>query len=366
MKRFFSLLAISVALASIPAYALDRAAVDASDSRITYTGRILASGGAVSFDWSGVTASVRFEGTGLEMQWSDTGRNFFNVWIDKASSPVADTVIASGGADCTVKVASGLPFGIHTVIIQKRTEGEQGRVTIRSFATDGRILPSGEVRRKRRIEFVGDSYTCGYGTESAGRKEPFRPETENCNLAYAAIIGRFFDADIQLVSHSGCGLVRNYADTQRPTMTDRYPFVFDESSDVRYNASKAGFKPDIVVVYLGTNDFSLGRQPSLEAWRAGYARLIGMIAANYGREVPVLCVSSKADKQMGAYVRAAAEGIGRSNVSWTSIEDMIHNDDSEMGASDHPKYAGQRKVACHMIPYISTMTGWEMPVKPIE
>ena len=49
-------------------------------------------------------------------------------------------------------------------------------------------------RKERHIEFVGESYTCGYGTESCDRNDLFLAETENCNLTYAAITARYFGA----------------------------------------------------------------------------------------------------------------------------------------------------------------------------
>ena len=42
------------------------------------------------------------------------------------------------------------------------------------------------------------------------------------------------------------------------------------------------------------------------------------------------------------------------------------NDGSELGSSAHPNYAGHRKMAMLLIPYVSTLTGWEAEIKPIE
>ena len=55
----------------------------ASDSRIEYTGRILAEGNDVSYDWSGVYARIRFTGPYLAVRLSDTRNSWFNVWVDR-------------------------------------------------------------------------------------------------------------------------------------------------------------------------------------------------------------------------------------------------------------------------------------------
>ncbi len=340
----------------------------ADDPRITYIGRTTVFDGAVHYDWSGVTVKVSFTGGSLKMNCSDSRADWFNLWVDKAQCVEADRVIRIEG-DTTIVLAEGLGKGEHSVILQKRTEGEQGTMSVKSFISEGELLQA-EGQKARRIEFVGDSYTCGFGTEGASRDDPFLAETENCNLTYAAIIGRYFDADITLVSHSGRGIARNYDDyDQAENMVKKYPQALDEAAghpELAETPHHFGAAPDLVVIYLGTNDFSTGRQPSMEAWCANYTRLIGMIKDNYGDGVPVLCVASKADEMMGMYVQMAARLCGRPGVHWTAIQESGHNNDTDLGSCWHPNYAGRRKVASCMIPYISTLTGWDMPFKLYE
>lgn len=351
---------IIAALLLVPFLASARASMKGDDSKITYIGRTSSKSGTTSFDWSGVTMIVEFEGTSLTVIATDTKTNSFNVWIDKEPSFKADNVLNLNG---TKIIAKGLAKGKHTIILQKRTEGEQGLTTIKSLSTDGSFLQARELK-ERRIEFIGDSYTCGYGTESDSRDDPFKADEENCNLAYAAIVGRFFDADIQLVSHSGRGIARNYGGASpEEMMPDLYLKTYDCKDGPEW--SDNSFSPALVVVYLGTNDFSTGLQPSLASWCAGYSKLLNKVRENYP-DVPVLCVASKADPQMGDYVKEAIMASGLKNVHWTDIQDMAHNDTTDLGASWHPNYEGQRKVAGLMIPYISTITGWEMPHKVIE
>ncbi len=343
------------------------AVIPATDSKVTYIGRTLAEDTTVSFDWSGTLMIVKFKGTSLKMTCTQEGADWFNVWVDKAPAAAEDSRFKISGGSQEITICSCLKKGIHEVTIQKRTEGGQGCITVESFETDGQFLET-KKPHSRHIEFIGDSYTCGFGTEAASTKEPFRPEEENCNLTYAAIAGRYFDASVNLVSHSGLGVVRNYNDgSPESTMVDKYSQVFDcHRQELVWDAGAAEIKPDVVVIYLGTNDFSRGKQPSVEKWDAGYKKLIAKVRANYGESVPILCVASRINPLMHYYVEYAAKSCGFDNVHWTSIQEDAHNVTSDMGASGHPNYAGHRKVASCVIPYISTVTGWEMPVKPIE
>lgn len=342
-----------------------KSAIPASDSRISYIGRVEYKADSVSFDWSGTVIKIRFKGKKLEMAYKDSHANWFNLWVDKDICPKEDAVIkVEQTGTCTL--VSGLADTEHELILQKRTEGEQGKFTAISFTTDGGFLKASG-GKERHIEFIGDSYTCGYGTEAASRNEPFRAAEENCNLAYANIIGRFFDADVNLVSHSGMGIIRNYGDSRpESNMVKRYGQTFDMQETPEWSVGMAAYRPDIVVIYLGTNDFSTGKQPSIGGWCNNYRELLGSIRRNYGEQVPILCVASKANEMMGDYVETAVKRSGIDNVSWTSIQEDAHNSESDLGASWHPNYSGQRKVACCMIPYIATLTGWELPAKTIE
>jgi lysophospholipase L1-like esterase len=338
----------------------------ASDSRIEYTGRVSVDGDEVSYDWSGVYFRVRFNGPSLAMKCSDSKNTWFNLWVDKEMSPVADKKFIVAAKDTVIVLAEGLGKGEHEVILQKRTEGEQGRITIHSFLTEGEILQA-DGRKGRHIEFIGDSYTCGYGTESKSGNDPFLAETENCNLTYAAIASRYFGADFNLVSHSGQGICRNY-DDYRPgyNMPDRYSQTFDEDPASRWDPTTAPYRPDLVVIYLCTNDFSTARQPHEMIFAQRYIELLNKVKANYGEDIPVLCMASNVTPFSFDHIRNACLMSGLKNISYMGMTTNVHNHTSDLGASAHPNYKGQIKVASNVIPYISSITGWEMEEKPYK
>ena len=335
----------------------------ASDSRIEYTGRTLVEGSDVTYDWSGVYFRVKFNGPYLAMKCSDTQNCWFNLWVDKEMAPQADRKFMVGAKDTLVVLAEGLGKGEHEIILQKRTEGEQGRFTVHSFISEGEILQA-DGRKERHIEFIGDSYTCGYGTESGDKNDPFLAETENCNLTYAAICSRYFGADFNLCSHSGQGIARNYDNYGAGYhMPHRYTQLFNTSKEPLWDADKAAYTPDVVVIYLGTNDFSTSQQPSELSFRNNYITLLQSIKANYGPETPILCMASPADPYLFDYVRNAVVISGLKNVAYMAVSNQAHNYEDDLGASWHPNYQGHIKVASCMIPYISTLTGWSMEEK---
>ena len=376
MKAFksfvFTLAAAILPLAAVlmpsDAFARKKAPVPvafpASSSEVVYTGRTLVHADTVGMSWSGVYGHVRFTGPSLTMDCRSDAKAILNVWVDKEMGAEADAKVTVLKSDTTVVLAAGLGKGEHEVWFQKRTEGSQGALYINKYNVCGSLLPAGG-GKARLIEVIGDSYTCGFGTENSIRTDPFTPETENCNYAYGCILARYFGADYRLISHSGIGVARNYGDGPGKTMVDRYPETFDADREGNVWDFSSSKRPDIVVIYLGTNDFARNKQPKMAYFVSKYCELIGQVKKAYGDDVPVLCVASRIDELAGAYVKASVQACGYPRVEWMQLNERVHNDEDELGASWHPNYKGQKKVAMSLIPYISTLTGWPLEEKAV-
>ena len=370
MKRvLITVLAAFIATSAFPAVT-----VPASDNRITYVGRTLAEGDDVSFDWSSTYAKISFQGDYLAVRASDTGKDYFNIWIDRDMSAEADKVLCINSKDTLLTIVSAADFKKgkkqtgHTVIIQKRTEADQGKTTFHNF-TVAKDLQQAAPVKERLIEFVGDSYTCGYGIENSISRNRYTPETQNTSKTYCALLARYFDADFITVSHSGQGISRNYDDRDKNArwyMPDRYGCTFDNARQPKWEPGN--LKPDITMIYLGQNDFSTERQPMRDPFKRNYKRLLKSIKDYYGEDHPILCVSTKVDKLLFDFVRECVEECGYKNVYYDGMFQAVHLDnDLELGADWHPNEKAHIKLAYALIPYFSTITGWDMqPSKPVE
>jgi len=315
----------------------------------------------VSFDWSGTCFECRFTGGSLAMRVSDTKKNYYNLTVDGRDAGVVTTF----GTDSVVVLAEKLGRGEHTVRMQKRTEGEQGRTTLYGIEADGALLDLPPAP-SRLIEFIGDSHTCGYGTEGKTASEPFTPETENCDLAWGCIVARCFDADYVLTAHSGQGIVRNWADekeTSDLTMRQRILRTFDMTDSPRWDFR--GYKPDIVVIKLGTNDCSTGITPSEAAFGKAFRELYGALREHYG-SVPILYVIPDGAEAFYPYMQSVMAGLEDGDLHCVMHFTGITNQDGDLGAGYHPNHRGHRKFAAAVIPYISTIMGWEMPMEVIQ
>lgn len=302
---------------------------EARSDKIRFTGRAAENDdGSLSFDWSGCHFTFRFDGSRCAMRAADTGRNYYNVFVD---GRLYGKATVEGASSC-VPLAEGLAPGPHTVTVQKRTEAEQGRTTLYGIEADGALLDLPPAP-SRLIEFIGDSHTCGYGTEGKTASEPFTPETENCDLAWGCIVARCFDADYVLTAHSGQGVVRNWGDE--------------------------------VVIKLGTNDCSTGITPSEAAFGKAFRELYGALREHYG-SVPILYVIPDGAEAFYPYMQSVMAGLEDSDLHCVMHFTGITNQDGDLGAGYHPNHRGHRKFAAAVIPYISTIMGWEMPMEVIQ
>ena len=330
---------------------------------IRYTGRVVKNeDGSASFDWSGSYMEIKLTGSFLAVKVSDTRKNYYNLFINGVEQGVVETF----GKDSVIVLASGLKGKFNVIRLQKRSEGEQGKSTIHSLYLSrfGKILQY-DPGRTRHIEFIGNSLTVGFGTEGKSKDEKFLASTENCNLAFGAIISRYFNADYTLIAHSGWGAARNYGDTARVSrisMKDKMLQTFDMDPGQMWNFSS--YKPDIVVINLGSNDFSTKPHPLKEEFLGCYSIIIDRLRDKYG-DVPILCVAPNrgpAFEYLQEFVRARAD----KKLFFTAYLQGVYNSDSDLGSVGHPNYSGQQKLAMTLIPYISTATGWPLTGKPVR
>ncbi|MCA9695694.1 MAG: hypothetical protein KC636_39320, partial [Myxococcales bacterium] len=219
--------------------------VDPGVPAIHYVGRHDASDPSyVRMGWSGVGAVIRFDGTAASVRLDDNA-GYFTVVVDG----VVQAPLLTSPGDQLYPLAQDLPPGEHVVELYRRTEGSFGPTVILDVELAGELLPPPPVTR--RIEVIGDSISCGYGNEGEAPCS-FSAATENHYNTYGAFAARAVGAELSTIAWSGKGVVYNYGDDtfeplpelyDRLLATDAAPWGFD-------------WQPDVVVINLGTNDFS--------------------------------------------------------------------------------------------------------------
>ncbi len=217
-----------------------------SDKHISYEGRIPYTSDAAILTWPGVSVKINFKGTNISGTFRDEDTsNYYNVIIDNDSM----YELHLGVTKQTIVLANGLAYGKHSLQLFKRTEWDKGKTWFYGFNFDGenKLLKPSKLP-KRKIEFFGNSITCGYAINDTTGDSP-TGFYENNYDAYAAITARHFNARYVCSSKSGIGIMVSWFPLIMPEMYNR---LDPTDSTSKWDFSK--YTPDVVVINLLQND----------------------------------------------------------------------------------------------------------------
>ncbi len=273
--------------AALTAFSWAEIHVQPSDPNIRYIGRwSKAAPDQPRCAWSATGIALRFEGTSLTLLLKDSASgtpnkvkgvngNYFSVVVDRTKPSALELL----PGQTEYAVAKDLKPGKHTVTIAKRTEAGTGPVTFLGVVLeDGAKLLAPPKAPRRRVEFIGDSITCGYGIEGANEKENYCSATEDATAAYGYLTAQLLGAEYSGISASGWGAYRAYGgefDAVLGRVWDRT--LIDEASST-WDFKR--WQPDAVVINLGTNDFAKG-VPDEKLFVGAYTALVNRILAAY-------------------------------------------------------------------------------------
>ncbi|HEY3356589.1 MAG TPA: SGNH/GDSL hydrolase family protein [Polyangia bacterium] len=302
--------------------------------------------------WSGSAIAARFSGAAVAVRLRGAG-DWFAVTLDGAELPPLALTPAQEG----YPVALGLPPGEHDLVLTKRTEPLVGEAQLLGFdlAPGGRLLPPPPAPA-RRLEFVGDSITAGFGVLGRDASCPFSADTEDFTRTYAALTARALGAEPVAVAWSGRGVCRNYGDEPGDPMPALYERTLPARAESRWDFTR--FTPDAVVLNLGTNDFSVGRAPPAAAFVAAYGGLVRRIRAAYDR-APVVCtlgpmLSPGELATARAHVAAAVDGLADVHL----LEHPPQDPADGFGCDGHPSVTTHRRMAARLTALLRTALGW--------
>ncbi len=362
LSLFILVHTIAVSQAQAPAAhpTPDKAFIPPSHPHIAYTGRVsMADPEAPCFTYPGVEIRAVFEGRSLAMRMKPNS-GYFMVRID-GDEPFKVNVSEQ---DSVVPLASGLSDDRHEVRIMLAYEGYQRRPAFRGFILDaGKTLPAAPTLPSRKMEFIGNSITCGYGTETLDPNAPFLDETENHYYTYAAATARAFDAQSLVVARSGIGIYRNYNGPVTGS-ADCMPAMYHQTlfTDNSETWDFALYTPDVVCINLGTNDTST-RPYDTRLLEEGYRSFLRTVRGHYPNAAIVLLSGSMLSgkslqevQQALHTVAAEAQAAGDTKVYRFDLSPQ--DGTLGYGASYHPSKAQQYKSASELIPFISRITGW--------
>lgn len=375
--------------------------IDISKQPTTYTGeptvimgraQALADGTKL-LSWAGTTINTRFTGPSVtaSMQVTD-GKpvNFFQITLDGNVE-----VRAVEATDTNQTFTALTPDGNHELSVTKLNEAMDGELIFGGFtpADGGSLLPT-RTLSGRRIEFIGDSITCGYGNEgyittkmltdsTNADQNSLRSctdflgkdvyEVSSAYLAWGPVVARNFSADWRLICWSGKGVYRNADNTTTDLMPDVYNRSVATDSNTTYDMSS--WVPQAVVINLGTNDFgsvaqsNSGGPPDIDKFMANYIRLLKQVRKNYPSAWIFLATGPmlsdyypttfKALTTMRETLNKIIAKAGDDRVKFFEFPLNITSDSDTTGCEWHPDVDQDSTMALHLEVAIQQYLGWK-------
>lgn len=323
-----------------------------------HAGRSQLSSGGETYQWPGLYFEARFEGPGVSFKVGP-GDVILRVIVDGVPEAVLQKP-APG-----VYPVEGLANAKHTIRIEALTESQAGPNVFGGFLYPATTQALPVTARSRQIEFIGDSHTVGYGNTSSTRdcSDDDVWRTTDSTRAFGPNMARHYGADYQVNAISGRGIVRNYAGGPGDPLPVAYPYALLDHS-ARYE--DPAWRPQVIVIALGTNDFSTALKPG-EKWQsrdelhadyqATYLRFLEGLRARNPAAYFVVWATDMADGEIEAEagkVVAQRQSAGDRRITFVPIHGL------EMtGCHWHPSVADDDAIATTLMRVIDAEpTAW--------
>ncbi len=308
----------------------------------------------IAFDWTNSGVLFRFRGKKATFRFDVPALNqrlFLHIIVDGRWSRAC---VCEGSTEI---VAEALDEGEHKVHCVRITEVlDSVPLVMRDITLEGDIvglLPK-PILPDRRLEFIGDSITCGFGLLTEGTGSGYKTDEQDGAHTYAAQTAAYLMSQANFVCISGRGVVRNCDGIQAPLIPEFFKWT-TASNPTPWDHSQ--YQPDVVVVNAGTNDAE-GEDPAAFAvFKAGVTDFVHELRRVYPN-AHILWVYGMMNHMMDTPLREAIEEINDDKLHYVRM-DSIFDHPEEIGACNHPNQRAHRRCAGVLIDEISRLTGWQ-------
>lgn len=303
--------------------------------------------------WPGIFIYAVFDGSTVGIRIDDNV-NYYNVYIDGKLYCVFH---GAENRDTDYIITRNLDKGKHTLRFAKRNTSFN-----RVFTFSGLILEKGSklftppAKPRRKIEFIGDSYTVSEGNEAVVPQMRWEDKfvVTNIDKGFCPLIARHFKAQYHITARSGIGMVCDWQGKFNISMPHFFDRTLMEKPEPKWNFKK--WVPNLAVICLGLNDMQglKGKDTTISAknsaiFRKGYLKFIDTVRKVYPG-VKILVVAAYPEwirKNEHMIVNKEKEG-GYKDIYYAQFNYFPGGYE----ANGHPTVATHKKMADEIIKYI--------------
>ncbi len=324
------------------------------DDNICVLGRADIREDGIAFDWTNSGVFFRFRGKKVTFHFDVPDLNqrlFLHVIVDGRWSRAC---VCEGSTDIE---AVALDEGEHKVHCVRITEVlDNVPLVMRRITLEGEdaTLLTKPHLPERRLEFIGDSITCGFGLLTNGPGAGYKTDEQDGAHTYAAQTAVHFMSQAHFICISGRGVIRNCDNYPAPCLPEIFKWT-TASNPKPWDYAQ--YQPDVVVVNAGTND-TVGENPAEpEAFREGVKTFVTELRRVYPN-AHILWVYGMMNNEMHETLTEFFNSMDDERVHYVFM-DTVFDHSEEIGACNHPNQRAHRRCAGVLIDTISELTGWE-------
>lgn len=252
-------------------------------------------------------------------------------------------------------------LAIHFVKVSEAAFGSFG---IDAFYCDKEdtfeALPENELK----IEYIGDSITCGYGVEGVLNVDEFTTSQENPYKSFSIRSAKSLHADYQLCSWSGIGVISKYIppEVDEPDTSimiqEIYPYTAKELQErmkmepVLWDFDR--FVPNVIVLNIGTNDSSYTREKAdREAYYAKTMKQFIHMIHEKNPQAKIVFVYGVMDQTLCATIDQMVKELVADGNDYISYLHLPFQDEADgIGTDSHPSALTQEKCGRMVVEFI--------------
>ncbi len=346
----------------------------ADESMVKVVGRTLMKDDVRYLNYS--CSAIEFILTGTKVEavlWTDSpsfdtiGKAWVAVFVNGEENP--SKRFSLDKTEDTYVLYEGTQAQETKIRLVKYSEVAFGKVGIKSITIDGINPPMPTAKKIKKLEFIGDSITCGYGNEGKVIIDSFSTAQENPWEAYAARTARSLDADYHLISWSGIGIISNWTDQEIPNdnwlMPELYPYT-DKATDLSIGNKvpeawdNKQYVPDVIIINLGTNDASYTKHKAerVDTFGKKYYDFLKLVRTSNPTST-ILCTLGVMGQELCKEIQRQVEHFifeGDKNIDFMKFE--LQSEKDGLGSDWHPSKITHEKMAVKLEGKIREIMKW--------
>ena len=350
----------------------------ADDSHVKYVGRTLFQNNILWLALSGSGVEFEFQGNRLELllQGDDNAASEDAPMQDKVRIAVlidgirvVDDMLTAAERQYTL-IDSNTTHAYHVQVI-KLSESPMSIVGIKQLIADENAVLTPAKKLSRRLEFIGDSITCGYGVDDSNLEHTFSTATEDVTKAYAYLTAQALHADYSMVSYSGYGIISGFTQTDErladQLVPPHYPIIGfsrgtnNQEAIMGKSWDFANYKPDLIVLNLGTNDdsFCQDKEDRQEEFAASYQKFLQEIR-RLNPDSVILCTYGIMNQRLFPYIEKAVTAYKKdtNDANIYSMKFNLHQESDGYVVDFHPSFRTHNKSAWMLVQKIKEIMNW--------